>query len=293
MPYQSAKQRRYLHAHPEITDKKGRSVAGKWDEKYGGKVQKGLSAQPRFSGNGGHGKRYTEDQLDESVRKSDANDIAQIKRNAKKDSRGKIIRDVGLITAGASIPMKNPRTWIPTAVAGTTASITGGTMSRNARKNTGSVLARRASTPVAKKARTYDAELNRQRRQGMWTAGGLVGGGALAASGGREAARDIRAGRDVAGAMRRLGSNDIRFQQEAKEFGPLRVGQRKYKTVVNDHPMGRQLTEAERKAFDRLPNLGQRMSGRTKGKLGAGAALIAGGAGMYRHSRSSGNKRWN
>ena len=40
MPYKSSKQRGYLHAHPEITDKKGKPLAQKWDKKYGGKVAK-------------------------------------------------------------------------------------------------------------------------------------------------------------------------------------------------------------------------------------------------------------
>ena len=41
MPFKSDKQRGYLHAHPEITDKKGKPLARKWDQKYGGKVAKG------------------------------------------------------------------------------------------------------------------------------------------------------------------------------------------------------------------------------------------------------------
>src|SRR3954464_11855269 len=40
MPYQSAAQRGYLHAHPEITDKKGHSVAAKWDAEIRAKKKK-------------------------------------------------------------------------------------------------------------------------------------------------------------------------------------------------------------------------------------------------------------
>ena len=40
MPFQSVKQRGYLLAHPEITDKKGRSVGRKWLKEHGTKVEK-------------------------------------------------------------------------------------------------------------------------------------------------------------------------------------------------------------------------------------------------------------
>jgi hypothetical protein len=41
MPYASKKQRGYLHAHPEITDKKGRPVAQKWDAEIHAAKRKG------------------------------------------------------------------------------------------------------------------------------------------------------------------------------------------------------------------------------------------------------------
>ena len=41
MPFKSEKQKGYLLAHPEITDKKGKPVGKKWAKKYGAEVSKG------------------------------------------------------------------------------------------------------------------------------------------------------------------------------------------------------------------------------------------------------------
>lgn len=294
-----------------------------------------LKAQPRFSGNGGHGKRIAD--ADEGIEKAYAPSkqlIAagrQAEMHAFKTAKPKPLtrnpKKVYNVDKGATKQQLHmaDRAWRLTS-AGERANAraqSGLKVSMpNAKKaREGVALQRRmVSEGIIKRARTYDSEINRQRRQGMYVAGGALGGGALVASGANDVRRAGATGKEAQQALSRIGANSTWFgwrESQGKRSvlapdrkkgglsrgtptsqypeGPSRgkVAQAGQVGRPAPHKGGVTLTAAEREAFDNLPKLGSRVSGKAKGKLGAGAALLAGSAGMYRHSRSAGNKRWN
>ncbi len=255
-----------------------------------------LKAQPRFSGNGGHGKRLLD--LDESVAKRD-----EIEDSRRQYKRGRITRDVGLMTAGASIPIKSLKVALPTAATGIGLNITGTNQQKKGLKRLTAEAARRRAaqqSPVIKRERAYDAELNRQRRQGMYVAGGAAGSAGLAASG----ARDVRAlrqpGESIYQALARFRDPATRVSMEEYRGAHSNVKTKKENKPGNyprRHPQGWQVAEGERGAIEGARNLRGSLSRTQKlklgGKLGGAAVLAGGSAGMYRHSRSKSNRRWN
>lgn len=139
--------------------------------------------------------------------------------------------------------------------------------------------------------RRYDPEDERRHRQGALAATGMLGGSALAVSGGRDIARDTRLQRG-APALLKPG------MPPARQNGPWKDTKGKIRQPGPQERLGEDMAYDLRRsrhaarvtAHSRLANpKGVQVTGRAAGKLGGGLALVGAGAALHRRRREP---RW-
>lgn len=374
MPFESKAQQRWAYANkPKMArewtnEMRGGKNASKYRKEHPikaanlpEKVKKGLTPQPRFSGNGGHGKRITEQDALVSKRgtlvhgagqvpgrskllasareveshafqtvkpkaakkpqkvweigKGDNKDVRAVLEGDRKYRQGHLMQAGGYGSAagaaykwGTQSGGGSPRGKVFWGLAGAAPVLVAGGKKQveRGRKQTRGALsrirARGGSTDpdaFAKRERTYDSELNRQRRQGMYTAGGAAGSAALGVSAARDIRRTGASGRDAYGALSRLRDPRIRLSHWNAVQGPVTPsGEKpKGKGAFGKVPGGASLQPTEQEALERIKDLRSKVPNkdlrRIGGKIGGAAALGGGSLAMYRHSRSKANRRWN
>jgi hypothetical protein len=139
--------------------------------------------------------------------------------------------------------------------------------------------------------RRYDPEDERRHRQGALAATGMLGGSALAVSGGRDIARDTRLQRGAPAALK-PGMPPARLNGPWKDAkGKIRQPspqERQGEDMAYDLRRKRHAARVE--AHSRLANpKGVQVTGRAAGKLGGGLALVGAGAALHRRRREP---RW-
>lgn len=143
---------------------------------------------------------------------------------------------------------------------------------------------------VIKRERVYDAHDARQRRMGMMTAGGALGGGLLIASGVRGVGRATKATKEGRKAMSSLSSHDRIRGETAWHHGDEIPADSKAKVGGVRH--ARTLTADEFNAVRAAPGSGVVVRGRDAAKVGGGAAALGVSGELARRGRSDSNRRW-
>lgn len=299
-----------------------------------------LTNQPRFSGNGGHGKRLADDPLiskREPVKPGNYGvQVAAVTPGERKQfarkgrNQGAVVGGILGGLTGASLA-EDYGTYSHHGISGrrlgkytAAGTVVGaGTLAALGHRRGKNAKYKAKFVRIDKRARTYDSELNRQRRRGMYTTGAAAGSGALGYAGYQGAKGGINAGRDARTALSRIDHPGAVIGEREWDQGRSVLARNKARTDLSrstpnaKHPEGTSrgkphlplpghttlqhgkpenigpLTGAERKALDHMSSLRGKISGRSRAAFAGSAVLGATSLRMYRNNRKNSQKRWN